>query len=230
MWNGNYGTTGVFEKPLNDWKSVMVTRMIWDYYDADPRRGFYGGGGIDARFWGYPAWFAFENLPPDSPAWGREFKRLLRHNYPRTMNADVHTTSLPVEANAISLDPDRTDPWGAPALRVTYRDHDDDLATMDFLGGIAVQILEAAGAERAWRAPVEPQTLGFHLLGTCRMGNDPARSVVDRYHRTHDVANLFLCDGSSFVTSGRGQPTATIQALAYRAAEHIGAFARRNEL
>jgi hypothetical protein len=50
------------------------------------------------------------------------------------------------------------------------------------------------------------------------------------HHRTHDVANLFLCDGSSFVTSGRGQPTLTIEALAFRAAEHIGRFARRNEI
>lgn len=74
------------------------------------------------------------------------------------------------------------------------------------------------------------QTVGFHLLGTCRMGNDPATSVVDRSHRTHDVPNLFLCDGSSFVTSGRGQPTCTIQGLAYRAADHIAQFARRGEI
>jgi choline dehydrogenase-like flavoprotein len=54
--------------------------------------------------------------------------------------------------------------------------------------------------------------------------------VVDKYHRAHDVPNLFICDGSSFVTSGRGQPTLTIQALAFRAAEHIGQFATRNEI
>jgi choline dehydrogenase-like flavoprotein len=62
------------------------------------------------------------------------------------------------------------------------------------------------------------------------MGNDPASSVIDKYHRTHDVPNLFLADGSSFVTSGRGQPTMTIQALAFRAADHIGQFAKRNEI
>ena len=59
------------------------------------------------------------------------------------------------------------------------------------------------------------------LLGTCRMGNDPSTSVIDKFHRSHDVPNLFICDGSSLVTSGRGQPTMTIQALAFRAAEHI---------
>jgi choline dehydrogenase-like flavoprotein len=58
------------------------------------------------------------------------------------------------------------------------------------------------------------------------MGNDPRDSVVDRHHRSHDIRNLFICDGSSFVTSGRGQPTMTIQALAFRAADRITALAR----
>jgi len=62
------------------------------------------------------------------------------------------------------------------------------------------------------------------------MGDDAETSVVDKYHRTHDVPNLFLCDGSSLVTSGRGQPTMTIMALAFRAAEHIGAAARNNNI
>jgi choline dehydrogenase-like flavoprotein len=54
--------------------------------------------------------------------------------------------------------------------------------------------------------------------------------VVDRFNRTHDVRNLFICDGSSLVTSGRGQPTMTISALAFRAGEHIAEFARRGEI
>jgi choline dehydrogenase-like flavoprotein len=87
-------------------------------------------------------------------------------------------------------------------------------------------MMEAAGAERVWDQPILPPDGSVHLLGTARMGNDPRESVVDRYHRAHDVPNLFVCDGSSFVTSGRGQPTMTIQALAFRAAEHIARFAR----
>jgi choline dehydrogenase-like flavoprotein len=62
------------------------------------------------------------------------------------------------------------------------------------------------------------------------MGNDPATSVVDKYHRSHDVKNLFIVDGSSFVTGGRGQPTMTIQALAFRAGDHIARFAKRGEI
>jgi choline dehydrogenase-like flavoprotein len=139
-------------------------------------------------------------------------------------------TSLPVESNSVSLDPDLKDHWGMPAMRVTYKDHPDDLANAQFLRERGAEILEAAGALRVTKAPVNPQTSSMHLLCTCRMGDNPAESVIDRYHRSHDVPNLFLCDGSSFVTSGRGQPTMTIQALAFRAADHIAAFARRGEI
>jgi choline dehydrogenase-like flavoprotein len=115
-------------------------------------------------------------------------------------------------------------------MRITYRDHDDDLAMMGFMQDRAVEILDAAEANTIWRDPVIPQDILAHLLGTCRMGDDPKSSVVDPYHRSHDVPNLFICDGSSLVTSGRGQPTMTIQALAFRAAEHIANFARRGEI
>ena len=79
-----------------------------------------------------------------------------------------------------------------PAIRVTYKDHPDDLANARFLQDRAVEILEAAGALRVTRAPVAEQTLSMHLLGTCRMGNDPANSVIDRYHRCHDIREPVL--------------------------------------
>jgi choline dehydrogenase-like flavoprotein len=146
------------------------------------------------------------------------------------MQVACHNTSLPLESNNISIDPTVKDAWGIPALRVTYRDHPDDLATSRFLQDRGAEILDAAGALRVTKSPVTDSTLAFHLLGTCRMGDDPKKSVVDRHHRSHDIPNLFMCDGSSLVTSGRGQPTMTIQALALRAGEHIAGFARRNEI
>jgi choline dehydrogenase-like flavoprotein len=130
----------------------------------------------------------------------------------------------------VSLDPILKDAWGTSALRVTYKDHPDDLANGRFMQDRGAEIMEAAGAQRVIRAPIREQNFSVHLLGTCRMGNDPRTSVVDRYHRTHDIRNLFLCDGSSLVTSGRGQPTMTIQALAFRAADHIARFARAGDI
>jgi choline dehydrogenase-like flavoprotein len=99
-----------------------------------------------------------------------------------------------------------------------------------FLQDRAMEILDAAGAEKSWRIPIHPTDGGEHLLGTCRMGDDPETSVVDSKHRSHDIPNLFICDGSSFVTSGRGQPTMTIMALAFRAADHIIAAAKAGEI
>jgi len=135
-----------------------------------------------------------------------------------------------VDTNCITLDPELKDDWGLPAIRFRYRDHPDDLSTDRWLQDRAYEILQAAGAMDLYREPVAEQSWANHMLGTCRMGNDPKASVVDATHRTHDVRNLFICDGSSMVTSTRGQPTATIQALAFRAAEKIGEFAKRGDI
>lgn len=231
MFNGSPPSYGVFEHPLNEHKSVQVTRILLDYYNTDPARGFYGGGGLDARYFGLaPIFYGLNALPPDTPQWGEGFKDVLANNFNRTMTVMGHTTSLPLESNNISLDPSVKDKWGRPAIRVTYKDHPDDLATMRFMTDRSREVLDAAGSLKTWSAPVVEQTLGAHLLGTCRMGDDPENSVVDRFHRSHEVPNLFICDGSSLVTSGRGQPTMTIQALAFRAADHIEAFARKGEM
>jgi choline dehydrogenase-like flavoprotein len=141
-----------------------------------------------------------------------------------------HTTSLPLASNSISLDPAVKDAWGVPALRMTYQDHPQDLELFRYFAQQSERLLLAAGATRAWQAPVDSQQFSVHLLGTARMGNDARTSVVDKYHRAHDVRNLFIVDGSSLVTSGRGQPTMTIQALAFRAGDHIAQFAKRGEV
>lgn len=228
MFNQGADVHAVFEHELNEYKSVQVTRVVHDFYDADPKRGFYGGGGIDARINPQPALWAMSS-GGDLPRWGADFKSRLEA-FPRSMVAMGHTTSLPLESNNVSLDPTVKDAWGIPAMRITYKDHPDDLATAKFLQDRSLEIMQAAGAQKTWHDDVEESYYAPHLLGTCRMGNDAASSVVDKYHRAHDVPNLFICDGSSFVTSGRGQPTLTIQALAFRAAEHIGQFATRNEI
>jgi choline dehydrogenase-like flavoprotein len=230
MFNTYFGVNAQFEHPLNEYKSVQNTRMVLDFYETDVKRGFYGGGGIDARFGKYPIIFALQGLPPGSPTWGEDFARGLADDFSRSMFFGAHGTSLPLETNSVTLDPKLKDAWGLPSMRVTYKDHPDDLKCSAFLVSQATNIAEAAGARKSWPVPVRPQTQAVHLLGTCRMGNDPRSSVIDRFHRTHDVRNLFICDGSSLVTSSRGQPTATISALAFRAGEHIAEFAKRGEI
>jgi choline dehydrogenase-like flavoprotein len=110
-------------------------------------------------------------------------------------------------------------------------DHPDDLATMRWFLDKTTELMEAAGASNiVGDYPENGQESNVHLLGTCRMGNDSDSSVVDASHRAHDVPNLFMCDGSSMVTSGRGQPTMTIMAMAFRAADLINQAAQRNEI
>jgi len=231
MFNSGGTVTGVYEHQLNDYKGYCVSRVLHDFYELDAQKvGFCGGGGLDARYDFTPITFAFGGIPPGTPRWGKEFKAALAHNFTRTMEIFCHGTSLPVENNSFSLDPDLKDAWGLPALRLTYKDHPDDLKLSAWLFERAHAIHEAAGAVKKWSFPPQEQQFGVHLLGTCRMGNDPKTSVINPDHCTHDVKNLFLCDGSSLVTSGRGQPTMTIMALAFRAADRITALAKRGEL
>lgn len=232
MFNAHTGVGATFDKPLNDYKGVQVTRMLHDFYNSDEKRGFYGGGGIDVRplFAAHPIMYSLNGLPPDVPTWGKEFKDFVSHNFTRQLFITCSTTSLPLDRNNISLDPQSKDNLGRPALRVTYHDHEDDLAMVKFLQDRAVEIAEVSEANNYWRGPIEPATFSPHLLGTCRMGDDPESSVIDRNHRSHDVSNLFICDGSSFVSSGRGQPTQTIMALAFRAADKIIAAAEAGDI
>jgi choline dehydrogenase-like flavoprotein len=231
MLNSGTVATAVFEHPLNDYKGFAVSRILHDFYELDPEKvGFRGGGGLDARFDMTPITFALGSLPPGTPQWGKGFKDVLSHNFTRTVEIFSHGTSLPVENNSFSLDPDLKDAWGLPALRMTYKDHPDDLRLTDWLNARASELLDAAGAVKKWSFPAQEQQFAVHLLGTCRMGKDPKTSVINSDHQTHDVKNLFLCDGSSLVTSGRGQPTMTIEALAFRAADRITALAKRGDL
>jgi choline dehydrogenase-like flavoprotein len=231
MLNSAAVSAGVFEEPLNDYQGFAVSRVLHDFYELDREKvGFYGGGGLDARFDLTPIGFALGALPPGSPRWGQDYKSVLRNNFVRTMEIFGHGTSLAREENSFSLDTEVKDAWGLPALRMTYKDHPDDIKLANWLGARSLELLDAAGTKQKWTMPVTEQEFAVHLLGTCRMGKDAKTSVINSDHRTHDVKNLFLCDGSSLVTSGRGQPTMTIEALAFRAADRITALAKRGEI
>ncbi len=121
----------------------------------------------------------------------------------------------------MDLEPDLKDAWGLPAMRITMTGHPDDIKAMELFKQKSIEILQAAGATAVWAEPTGQARGGAHSRGTCRMGNDPKSSVVDKYHRAHDVPNLYIVDGSSFVTGGRNHPTMPIQALAFPAAEHL---------
>ena len=223
---------GLFDEPCNEYKSIVVTRVLHDFYAADPKRGFYGGGGLDSRFDYQPIMFGLDGTPKDLPRWGPGYKKVLKEYFTHSSGVLSHSTCIAMEQNRIDLDPEVKDAWGLPAMRVTFKNHPDDLKTMQFLEVQMRAILEAAGATKIWSDPSEITDVDYsrHLMGTCRMGRDSNTSVVNAENRAHDVPNLYIVDGSSLVTCARQQPTATIQALAYRAADLITQRARRGEL
>ena len=230
MFNGGAISNGEFEHEIHAHKGPVVTRITHELYELDPKLGLYGGGGYDFRL-SVPALIRTMSMPHDGPQWGGAFKQRMRTWFLNSLDSYAHTTSLPVATNSVSLDPELKDAWGLPAMRVTYKEHEQDLKLYKYFQERGHELLKAAGAVKVADEPIkdEPGST-VHLLGTARMGNDPKSSVVDKYHRAHDVKNLFIVDGSSFVTSGRGQPTMTIQALAFRAADHIARFAKRREI
>ena len=233
MFNGSTSTAGMFEHPINAHKSVPTTRVIHDFYSIDPSNGFYGGGGIDERHLsnGLPMSFAMRGSRFNGASWGSDFKNQLKTEFTHSCAFNGHSTSLPLSSNNVTLDPVVRDMWGRPALRTTFMNHPDDISTMQFFVDRAEELMEAVGATDISSSFAEDgQTGGAHLLGTCRMGDDPDSSVVDRYNRSHEVPNLFMVDGSSMVTGGRGQPTMTIMALAFRAADNMIQAARRGEI
>ncbi len=233
MFNAGARAAGIFPHPINAHKGVPVTRVIHDFYTIDPRHGIWGGGGFTDRSLtgGRPMASAQGSGVFSDAKWGSDYKKILEEEFTHTVSFNAHGTTLPQFTNSVSLDPDVKDKWGRPALRTTYSNHPNDFASMKFFADRAVELMEAAGALKTIGSSSQTGSTGsVHLLGTCRMGNDPKTSVVDRFNRSHDVPNLFMVDGSSLVTSSRGQPTMTIMALAFRAADHLVQAARRGDV
>jgi len=230
MFNGASQSTGEFEHEIHAHKGPVVTRITQEFYELDPKLNLVGGGGHDFRI-SVPGLLRTVSMADDGPMWGSGFKARMRPWFLNSVDVLGHITSLPVETNSVTLDPDLKDAWGLPAIRTTFKEHEQDMRLYKYFRDRGHELMTAAGALKVHDEPISDTTSGaVHLLGTARMGNDPKSSVVDKYHRAHDVKNLFIVDGSSFVTSGRGQPTMTIQTLAFRAADHIAQFAKKREI
>jgi choline dehydrogenase-like flavoprotein len=133
--------------------------------------------------------------------------------------------------NYIEIDSNLKDAWGIPALRISMAHGDNEAALMDDAGAAAAEMLDAAGAkEIRMQARVEMPGMAIHELGTARMGNDPKKSVLDAFNQTHDVKNVFVMDGASFVSSGCQNPTLTMMAVTVRACDHLIERFRRSEI
>ncbi len=134
---------------------------------------------------------------------------------------------MPQETNRVTLNPDVSDQHGLPVPNVHFDDHANDVAMREYAWGRGRAAYEAVGAEDCTLTPPYPTT---HNLGTCRMSERPEDGVVDGFGQAHDVANLFVSDGSVFTTGAAANPTLTIVALAIRQAEYIAGEVRSGAL
>ena len=127
----------------------------------------------------------------------------------------------PQASNGIDLDPELKDVYGRPAVRVSYQNHAFETSARDFYLPKLLAIVEQAGAQFGLVAPIDQPSRSRHVMGTLRMGDDPATSVCDRVGKLHDLGNVWCADGALFPTSSGFQPTLTIQALALWVAANI---------
>ncbi|MCY4104276.1 MAG: GMC family oxidoreductase [bacterium] len=215
-----FGTViGLFDRHWPSWQGHWGQSLqCMEFYETDPRRDFVRGAKWGLQPTGGPLGAAL-GFGGD-PVWGTALHERVRTNLGHSIMWGIIGEDLPDDANRVTLDGELADPDGVPAPRIQYRVSENSRRLLSFQAARAAESLSEAGA---YETVVTPQVrgTGWHLLGTARMGDDPECSVVDRWCRSHDVENLYVIDGSVFVTSGGVNPTATISALALRATERL---------
>jgi choline dehydrogenase-like flavoprotein len=217
-----FGTVvGLFDEDLQSTHGMWGQHIhSLEFYETDTSRGFVRGAKWGLQPTGGPVSMT-RNYPwGDNAIWGHGFHDGIRKRLGRSAMWGIIAEDLPDEENRVVLDPDLKDGDEIPAPKIMYRMSENSYRLLEFHLARAKESLEAAGAYETVIAPLIRET-GWHLLGTCKMGADPATSVVDSWGRAHDVSNLYVFDGSIWPTSSGMNPTATIAALSLRCSEHL---------
>jgi len=211
---------GIFDEPLDGYRGP--SNCIWsqEFYETDTRRGFVRGFTFEINRGMGPVTTALTGMMGGRIPWGEGHHQAFDALHNRITGMVAICEDLPEEHNRVTLDPELQDAHGIPAPKIEYRLSENSLKMLDFSVARATQVLEAAGATAVYHQSPIAQG-GWHLMGTARMGTDPERSVVNAWGRSHDVRNLFIVDGSIFVTSAGVNPTCTIQALALYVADQM---------
>jgi choline dehydrogenase-like flavoprotein len=226
-WNAS----ALLAEPLGSHRGLPADGICWDFNAPDAIPGVIGGcrftnGTAEAGLVG-PIAYATRVVG----GWGKEHKAAMRGSFGRALAVGALGESLPNPGTFIDLDPEQRDADGIPLARIHGHLDEMTLRRLSFMAGTARDILKAAGAGETFE---EYGTYDIfsptHVSGTCRMGVDPARSVVDDTCRSHRWRNLYVADASVFPSMGGGEgPALTISALALRCADAIADRAKRGE-
>lgn len=211
---------GYVEEQLDGHRGPPLSLWSQEFYETDRSRGFVRGYTLQFHRTTPIITEAITNMALGRLPWGERHHDAFRSHHGKRVAVGVCSEDLPEEHNRVTLDQKLKDAHGIPSPKVDYAISQNTRRMLDHGIARATEILKAAGANDI-RSQAPVLYSGWHLLGTARMGTNPQRSVVNEWGRSHDVKNLFIVDGSIFVTSGGVNPTATIQALALFIAEQI---------
>jgi choline dehydrogenase-like flavoprotein len=219
---GHYypGAMGLFEEHVQDNLGPGATTATCEFNHDN--EGIVGGGMLADDFIVLPAIFWKRKLPPDLPKWGAANKNFMRDNYLRVMDITGPVHEIPSPDARVTLDKNVRDSLGIPVAHLSGTTHPETVRTAVYMNQRAKEWLKASGAVKVWgEAAGLYLSGGQHQAGTCRMGDDPQTSVVDRWCKVHGHDNLFIADSSVHTTNGGFNPVLTIMALAFRTASHI---------
>ena len=241
-------SSGVLGHYLHDqfYISNSVAAIIPEARNGKAPRGLVGGSGYIPRYRNlkgqgqqknYIRGYCFDFNTGGSPdaryfgSWGEELQKELDSARGAGFGATLMGEVLPRFENKVTIDPKVVDAWGIPALnfKCKYSDNEYNMAK-DAVESLS-EVCKDAGFEVLNRNDrMFPPGYSIHELGTCRMGDDPKKSVLNKWNQSHDIKNLFVVDGSSFVTGGSQNPTMTILALSMRASEYLYDQAQKREI
>lgn len=229
MLHPNATVTGYYDSDLESWRGPagqLIHSM--EFYDTRPEHDFVRGIKMHALPTPGPLVSIESHRPLGfDEVFGSKFLEVAsRHRHGILWAANVE--DLPEESNFVGLHPTLTDSDGIPAPDIHYRVSENTRKLLRFAVERMEELHKVAGAKVTVPVELWIDQPG-HLLGTARMGDDPATSVVNSYGQAHDVDNLFIADGSIFVTSGSANPTATIAALALRVGQRVAETANERK-
>ena len=176
-----------------------------------------GGFQYQNQFFGFRYPYQAQYLP----GFGADFKKRVRDLQPGFFHTSGFGKVLSNPNNRVTVDPSRPDAYGIPTPVVHFRFGENDKALWKDMCVNAEEILHAAKAQLVVNTSAGPSGFASHEVGTVRMGNDSKTSVLNAFNQSHDIKNLYVVDGSCFVTFPEKNPTLTIMALAVRAARHM---------
>ncbi|MFO1108801.1 MAG: GMC family oxidoreductase [Bradyrhizobium sp.] len=212
-------------EPQHGRRGLPSDAIAWQFNAPDAIPGLVGGCRLynaagESELGGLAA-FALRAVP----GWGRAHAQSVRRLWGHALHVGAIGERLPNKDSYVDLDLDTRDGFGVPLARIASALGEIDIARLRFMAKKSHELLAASGAERIFESYSSWDWFSAtHIFGTCRMGTEPANSVVDAFGRSHRWRNLWIADASVFPSSGGGEaPSLTIQALALRTADQIQA-------